>query len=108
MAGIGSRHLSFGIVHAEQRRSTVMTAPVSETVSGTDDFAEEWGAWHRGQEARLADPHGFLAITSLHWLTDEPARTEWSSASPREKSWSSTARRCAGAIRSGSFPSAAA
>jgi len=60
-----------------------MTAPVSETVPGAGDFAEEWGAWHRGQEARLADPHGFLAITSLHWLTGEPARFpdapgEWS------------------------------
>ncbi len=51
-----------------------MTAPVSETVSGVDDFAAEWGAWHRKQEARLADPHGFLAITSLHWLSGEPQR----------------------------------
>ncbi len=60
-----------------------MTAPVSETVPGVDDFAVEWDAWHRQHEARLADPHGFLAITSLHWLTGEPARFpdapgEWS------------------------------
>lgn len=60
-----------------------MTAPVSETVPGADDFAEEWDAWHRLQEARIGDPHGFLAITSLHWLTGEPRRFpdapgEWS------------------------------
>jgi uncharacterized protein (DUF1684 family) len=60
-----------------------MTAPVSETVPGVDDFTAEWETWHRGKEARLADPHGFLAITSLNWLTDEPQRFpdapgEWS------------------------------
>ena len=60
-----------------------MTAPVSETVPAVDDFTAEWEAWHRRKEARLADPHGFLAITSLNWLTDEPQRFpdapgEWS------------------------------
>ena len=50
-----------------------MTASVSETVPGVDDFAAEWNAWHRRQEARLADPHGFLAITSLNWLTERAA-----------------------------------
>src|SRR5580692_4875241 len=51
-----------------------MTASVSETVPGVDEFSAEWNAWHRRQEARLSDPHGFLAITSLNWLTDEPQR----------------------------------
>ena len=60
-----------------------MTASVSETAPGVDDFAVEWDVWHRRQEARLADPHGFLAITSLHWLAGEPRRFpdapgEWS------------------------------
>jgi len=60
-----------------------MTASVSETVPAVDDFAAQWGAWHRRHEARLADPHGFLAITSLNWLSDEPQRFpdapgEWS------------------------------
>ncbi|MFD0691896.1 DUF1684 domain-containing protein [Actinomadura fibrosa] len=45
------------------------------TVSTTGtDFAREWEDWHREHEARLADPHGFLAVTGLHWLTDEPER----------------------------------
>src|SRR5262249_29227472 len=39
-----------------------------------DAFVEGWADWHRQQEARLADPHGFLAITSLHWLTEQPQR----------------------------------
>jgi uncharacterized protein len=60
-----------------------MTASVSETVPGVDDFAAVWNAWHGRQEARLSDPHGFLAITSLNWLTEEPQRFsdapgEWS------------------------------
>jgi len=60
-----------------------MGASVSETVPAVDDFAAEWEAWHRRQEARLADPHGFLAITSRNWLTSEPQRFpdapgEWS------------------------------
>lgn len=60
-----------------------MTAPASHTTPDLDDFAAEWDAWHRRHQARLADPHGFLAITSLHWLTGEPRRFpdapgEWS------------------------------
>jgi len=47
-----------------------MTAPT------TLDFDSSWREWHRAQEAKLADPHGFLAITGLHWLTDEPQRFE--------------------------------
>ncbi|MGW6359360.1 DUF1684 domain-containing protein [Streptomyces sp. NPDC055092] len=37
-------------------------------------FTENWLDWYRAQEARLADPHGFLAITGLHWLDDRPQR----------------------------------
>jgi uncharacterized protein len=43
-------------------------------MSATTDFAADWQAWHAAAEADLADPHGFLAITSLHWLTAEPRR----------------------------------
>jgi hypothetical protein len=60
-----------------------MTASVSETFPAVDDFAADWTAWHRRHEDRRADPHGFLAITSLNWLSDEPRRFtdapgEWS------------------------------
>ncbi|MTD16637.1 DUF1684 domain-containing protein [Nakamurella sp. YIM 132087] len=41
---------------------------------GVDGFTAAWQEWHAAQEARLADPHGFLAITSLHFLTAEPER----------------------------------
>lgn len=41
-----------------------------------DDFLGEWQAWRTSREERLAAPHGFLAITGLHWLTDEPCRVE--------------------------------
>ncbi|GLY16952.1 hypothetical protein Kisp01_39670 [Kineosporia sp. NBRC 101677] len=48
-----------------------------------DDLTHEWQEWRRGREASLSDPHGFLAVTSLNWLTEEPQRFpdapgEWS------------------------------
>ncbi|WP_084670356.1 DUF1684 domain-containing protein [Microbacterium paludicola] len=33
-------------------------------------FGRDWETWHREHEARRADPHGFLAVTGLHWLGD--------------------------------------
>jgi uncharacterized protein (DUF1684 family) len=41
-----------------------------------DEFAARWAAWHREHETRRADPHGFLAVTGLHWLTDRPQRLD--------------------------------
>ena len=60
-----------------------MTTATTGTVPDLDEFTAAWQAWHRGQEARLSDPHGFLAITSLNWLSEEPQRFpdapgEWS------------------------------
>jgi len=37
-------------------------------------FTQDWAKWHKQHEALLADKHGFLAITSLNWLTDQPQR----------------------------------
>jgi uncharacterized protein len=49
----------------------------------TDIFHQGWRDWRRRQHAKLADPHGFLAITNLHWLHGTPeyfadAPGEWS------------------------------
>jgi uncharacterized protein (DUF1684 family) len=44
------------------------------TAIDTDTFAQSWEAWHREHETVRAAPHGFLAITGLHWLTAEPQR----------------------------------
>ena len=38
------------------------------------EFAREWQAWHDAREERLRSPHGWLAITAIHWLTGEPQR----------------------------------
>src|ERR1700678_3914811 len=38
------------------------------------DFATDWYAWHKQHEGRLAAPDGFLAITSINWLAETPAR----------------------------------
>ncbi|BDH06583.1 DUF1684 domain-containing protein [Streptomyces seoulensis] len=37
-------------------------------------FTESWQDWYRAHEERLADPHGFLAVTSLNWLDEHPQR----------------------------------
>jgi uncharacterized protein len=49
------------------------------------DFAADWAAWHKKHEDRLNAPDGFLAITSINWLTETPARFpdapgEWSAS----------------------------
>jgi uncharacterized protein len=35
-------------------------------------FFKDWQAWHEQRERDLADPHGFLAVTGLYWLSAEP------------------------------------
>jgi hypothetical protein len=47
------------------------------------DFTADWDAWHKKHEDRLAAPDGFLAITSINWLSETPTRFsdapgEWS------------------------------
>lgn len=39
-----------------------------------DAFGERWQEWHRQHERRRARPHGFLAVTSLNFLTAAPER----------------------------------
>jgi uncharacterized protein (DUF1684 family) len=39
-----------------------------------NDFSGEWLAWRDARERRLRDPRGWLAITAIHWLSDEPVR----------------------------------
>src|ERR1022692_2552774 len=48
-------------------------------------FAQQWQQWHAEHESKLADPHGFLAVTSLNWLSATPARF-----GDAPGSWSST------------------
>jgi uncharacterized protein (DUF1684 family) len=51
-----------------------MTVTETPTDTAAGSFAEEWQAWHTRHEAARADGHGFLAITGLTWLTDDPQR----------------------------------
>lgn len=39
-------------------------------------FAAAWAEWHAAHERHRADPHGFLAVTHLHWLGTEPERLD--------------------------------
>jgi len=61
-----------------------MIAPDSTVGRDESDFVLQWELWHGGYEHRRASPHGFLAITGLHWLNEVPARFDdvpgaWSS-----------------------------
>ncbi|MCX4817659.1 DUF1684 domain-containing protein [Streptomyces sp. NBC_01239] len=47
---------------------------VDLTTTDLRAFTQDWLEWYRGQEERLAAPHGFLAITGLHWLDERPQR----------------------------------
>ena len=52
-------------------------------IQASKDFAADWDAWHKKHEDRLAAPDGFLAITSINWLSEIPTRFpdapgEWS------------------------------
>ncbi|SDE57721.1 hypothetical protein SAMN05660485_01154 [Blastococcus fimeti] len=52
-----------------------MSVPPAPSDTGTDAaFAQQWAEWHREHELRRADPHGFLAVTGLYWLTGQPQR----------------------------------
>jgi len=63
----------------------VVTARFSSIDHGDrSDFTAQWKHWHRELESRRARPHGFLAITGLHWLDDQERRFDdvpgtWSS-----------------------------
>ena len=51
-----------------------MATPTSPITPAADPeaFKAEWRQWHTERVRRLADPHGFLAATALHWLDGEP------------------------------------
>lgn len=36
----------------------------------------EWTRWHRTREKGLRAPHGWLSITALHWLDEEPRHVD--------------------------------
>ncbi|GAB2673113.1 DUF1684 domain-containing protein [Nocardia goodfellowii] len=49
--------------------TTTSTAPATE-------FDTAWALWHHAREEQLRDPLGFLSLTALHWLTDQPERLD--------------------------------
>lgn len=49
-----------------------MTTTALDGVPDLARFERDWEDWHRAHETRRADPHGFLAVTGLYWLTEHP------------------------------------
>ncbi|MFK0191841.1 DUF1684 domain-containing protein [Kitasatospora sp. NPDC090308] len=54
--------------------TTTQEPTTAQDPAGTEEFTREWEEWHAASQRALADPHGFLAVTSLHWLDAEPTR----------------------------------
>ena len=55
------------------------TSIITDTVFGTNDeqeFAARWLDWHRQRVAEISAPYGFLAITALHWVTQDATAFE--------------------------------
>lgn len=48
-------------------------SPHTSTETRESTFAADWQQWHAHHEQLRSDPHGFLAVTGLHWLTASPA-----------------------------------
>lgn len=42
------------------------------TTGVDEDLAARWAWWHAEREERLRQPHGWLSLTGLHWLSAEP------------------------------------
>ena len=39
-------------------------------------FETDWQEWHSARERDLATPHGWLSLTSFHWLPEAPTQLE--------------------------------
>jgi uncharacterized protein (DUF1684 family) len=46
------------------------------TETALESFDADWQEWHAAHERHRAHPHGFLAVTHLHWLGSEATRLE--------------------------------
>ena len=55
---------------------STQTDSATNTASGLEAFDQEWQDWHDAHERHRAHPHGFLAVTHLHWLTGDATRLE--------------------------------
>jgi uncharacterized protein (DUF1684 family) len=46
------------------------------TETALESFEADWQEWHQAHERNRAHPHGFLAVTHLHWLSGEATPLE--------------------------------
>jgi uncharacterized protein (DUF1684 family) len=42
------------------------------TIAESTELVENWTAWHAERETLLREPHGWLSLVGLHWLTTTP------------------------------------
>jgi uncharacterized protein len=58
---------------------------LTHTETALKSFEADWQEWHAAHERHRAHPHGFLAVTHLHWLIAEPTALDGVSGT-----WSAT------------------
>jgi uncharacterized protein len=61
---------------AETSTSVAPDGNIPERAFEDRAFEAAWADWHAAHERHRADPHGFLAVTHLHWLDTAPARLD--------------------------------
>ncbi len=55
---------------------SLQTKSATHAATAFESFDEDWQEWHDAHERHRAHPHGFLAVTHLHWLSNEVTRLE--------------------------------
>ncbi|MDF2048561.1 DUF1684 domain-containing protein [Arthrobacter sp. Cr_A7] len=48
----------------------------THTETALESFDADWQEWHTAHERQRAHPHGFLAVTHLHWLDSSARRLD--------------------------------
>lgn len=47
-----------------------------QTTETSNEFLVAWRLWHEEVERDRTDPHGFLSVTGMFWLAEEPQRIQ--------------------------------
>jgi uncharacterized protein len=74
LAGSGNRHGQSLLSRSGSRQHVPPGGTMTVQDVSPAQFAAEWESWHKEHTGRLAAPDGFLAITSINWLTETPTR----------------------------------
>ena len=55
---------------------SLQTKSATHAATASESFDQDWQEWHAAHERHRSHPHGFLAVTHLHWLSNEATPLE--------------------------------